>query len=87
ELAEYLWDGLYLGDVPAARSHPLVASARWQSAAGRVAYVFANYDQSTEWPLPTSDLIGASQWRGLDDELRPLLPTTTVGPREFLVVR
>jgi hypothetical protein len=87
ELAEYLWDGLYLGDVPAARSNPLVASARWQSTAGRIAYVFANFDQSTEWTLPTTELIGATQWRGLDQEWQPLTPTTTVGPRAFVVVR
>ena len=87
ELAEYLWDGVYLGDVPAARSNPLVASARWQSTAGSIAYVFANYDESADWTLPTTDLVGATEWRGLDQEWQPLTPTTAVGPRAFIVVR
>jgi len=87
ELAALLWDGTYLGDVPTVREEPLIASARWRSAEGETAYVFANYSEDAGWPVSAAGLAGVTQWLGLDRVWRELTPETMAPPRGFVVVR
>jgi hypothetical protein len=86
ELAEYLWDGTYLGDVRLAGGTELShATATWRSAAGTSLHLIANYDLHT----PASVTLGTpvTEQRTVETGWQPCAATVSVPPRSLVVLR